>query len=295
MTDSSVELESAEARVAASKVDIVAQVRALKFRARRLVKSPYVIGGLVIGAAATAYFVLRRSGKPRAPSSRLAARGSLTSVLKTAQMLLPLLGALAAATAPKRNPSAIPLVISPPASAVQESVAPVPQGNWLSQQWQMTKSAVKGWVEDDTPSMGAALSYYTLFSLAPLLIIVIAVAGLVFGQDAAQGEIVAQLRGIMSEEGAVAVEGLLKAAREPTQGVVATIVGIAILLLGATAIFGELQSALDRIWRVPASKEESGIWHLLRTRLLSFGLVLGLGFLLMVSLVVSAALAVLGK
>jgi len=295
MTDSSVELESAEARVAASKVDIVAQVRALKFRARRLVKSPYVIGGLVIGAAATAYFVLRRSGKPRAPSSRLAARGSLTSVLKTAQMLLPLLGALAAATAPKRNPSAIPLVISPPASAVQESVAPVPQGNWLSQQWQMTKSAVKGWVEDDAPSMGAALSYYTLFSLAPLLIIVIAVAGLVFGQDAAQGEIVAQLRGIMGEEGAVVVEGLLKAAREPSQGVIATIVGIAILLLGATAIFGELQSALDRIWRVPASKEESGIWHLLRTRLLSFGLVLGLGFLLMVSLVVSAALAALGK
>jgi membrane protein len=143
--------------------------------------------------------------------------------------------------------------------------------------------------------MGAALSYYTLFSLAPLLIIVIAVAGMVFGQEAAQGEIVAQLRGIMGEEGAVAVEGMLSAAREPAKGVVATIVGLAILLLGATAIFGELQSALDRIWRVPVPKKESGIWHLLRTRLLSFGLVLGLGFLLVVSLVVSAALAALGK
>jgi membrane protein len=99
----------------------------------------------------------------------------------------------------------------------------------------------------------------------------------------------------MGEQGAVAVEGMLKAAREPAKSVVATIVGIAILLLGATAIFGELQSALDRIWRVPAPKNESGIWHLLRTRLLSFGLVLGLGFLLVVSLVVSAALAALGK
>ncbi len=161
--------------------------------------------------------------------------------------------------------------------------------------FRLLKEAASAWVDDYAPSMGAALSYYTLFSLAPLLIIVIAVAGMVFGQEAAQGEIVAQLRGIMGEEGAVAVEGMLKAAREPAKGVVATIVGIATLLLGATAIFGELQSALDRIWRVPAPKEESGIWHLLRTRLLSFGLVLGLGFLLVVSLVVSAMLAAFGK
>jgi YihY family inner membrane protein len=171
----------------------------------------------------------------------------------------------------------------------------VPQGDWLSEQWQMITAAGKAWVDDYAPSMGAALSYYTLFSLAPLLLIVIAVAGMVFGQEAAQGEIVAQLRTIMGEEGAVAVEGMLKAAREPAKSVVATIVGIAILLIGATAIFGELQSALDRIWRVPAPKNESGIWHLLRARLLSFGLVLGLGFLLIVSLVVSAALAALGK
>jgi membrane protein len=295
MNDSSGELESAETRVAASKAGIVAQVHALNFRVRRLVKSPYVIAGLVIGAAAAGYFAVTRSSKLRAPSSRPAARGSLTSVLKTAQMLLPLLGALGAATAAKRNPRAFPLVIPQQASAAQNPAAAVPQGNWLSQQWQMIKAAVKAWVDDYAPSMGAALSYYTLFSLAPLLIIVIAVAGMVFGQEAAQGEIVAQLRGIMGEEGAVAVEGMLKAAREPAKGVVATIVGIAILLLGATAIFGELQSALDRIWRVPAPKEESGIWHLLRTRLLSFGLVFGLGFLLVVSLVVSAALAALGK
>jgi len=293
MSDSSAELESAEARVAASKADVVAQVHALKSRARRLVKSPYLIGGLVIGAAATSYFAMRRIRKPRGPSSRPAARHSLMSVLKTAQVLLPLLGALAAATAPKH--SALALDIPRPVSGVQDPAAAMPQEHWLSQQWRMTKAAAKAWVDDYASSMGAALSYYTLFSLAPLLVIVIAVAGMMFGQDAAQGEIVAQLRGIMGEEGAVAVQGLLKAAREPTRGVVATIVGIAILLLGATAIFRELQSALDRIWRVPAPKEESGIWHLVRTRLLSFGLVLGLGFLLMVSLVVSAALAALGK
>src|SRR5450759_4111757 len=295
MNDSSAALECAETRVAASKAGIVTQVHALKFRIRRLVTSPYVIGGLVTAAAVTAYFAFTRSGKPRAPSSRPAARGNVMSVLKTAQVLLPLLGALAAATAPWRNPRGFPLVIPQPGSAAQESAAVVPQGNWLSQQWQMIMAAVKAWVDDYAPSMGAALSYYTLFSLAPLLIIVIAVAGMVFGQEAAQGEIVAQLRGIMGEEGAVAVEGMLKAAREPAKGVVATIVGIALLLLGATAIFGELQSALDRIWRVPPPDKESGIWHLLRTRLLSFGLVLGLGFMLTVSLVVSAALAALGK
>jgi membrane protein len=295
MNDASAALESAETRVAASKAGILAQVDALNFRARRLVTSPYVTGGLVIGAAAAAYFAVRRSGKPRAPSSRPAARGSLTSVLKTAQMLLPLLGALGAATAPKRNPRAFPMVLPQPVSAAHESAAAVPQGNWLGQQWQMVKAAVTAWSDDYAPSMGAALSYYTLFSLAPLLIIVIAVAGMVFGQEAAQGEIVAQLRGIMGEEGAVAVEGMLKAAREPAKSVVATIVAVVILLLGATAIFGELQSALDRIWRVPAPKQESGILHLLRTRLLSFGLVLGLGFLLVVSLVVSAVLAAFGK
>lgn len=186
-------------------------------------------------------------------------------------------------------------VIPRPPSAAQKQTPPLPQGNWFNQQGQMIKAAVNAWLDDYAPSMGAALSYYTLFSLAPLLIIVIAVAGMVFGQEAAQGEIVAQLRGIMGEEGAVAVENMLKTAREPAKGVVATIVGIVLLLLGATAIFGELQSALDRIWRVPAAQAESGIWQLLRTRLLSFGLVLGLGFMLTVSLVVSAALAALGK
>lgn len=180
-------------------------------------------------------------------------------------------------------------------ASASASSAVTPYRNWLAEQWQMIKAAANSWIDDYAPSMGAALSYYTLFSLAPLLIIVIAVAGMVFGQEAAQGEIVGQLRGILGEEGAVAVEGILKAAREPADSAAATIAGIVILMVGATAIFGELQSALDRIWRVPAPQGESGLWHLLRTRMLSFGLILGLGFLLIVSLVVSAALAALGK
>jgi membrane protein len=188
-----------------------------------------------------------------------------------------------------------PLVIAKPQIVAEKPAPPMPPSNLLSQQWHMIKATAKAWVDDYAPSMGAALSYYTLFSLAPLLIIVIAVAGMMFGQEAAQGQIVEQLSGIMGEEGAVAVEGMLKAAREPSKSVVATIVGIVFLLVGATAIFAELQSALDRIWRTPAPNQESGNWYLLRTRLLSFGLVLGLGFLLVVSLVVSAVLAALGK
>lgn len=299
MNDPWVATQSGERRVAAAKTGLVAQVLpALKFRVRRLVKSPYVVGGLVVGATVAGYFAGMRSAKSRAPSTRPAARVSLTSILRTVQMVLPLLGALSAAIAPKRNQRALPMVIPQPVGAAQKpaaSATAVPQGNWLSQQLQLIKAAVKAWMADYAPSMGAALSYYTLFSIAPLLIVVIAVAGMVFGREAAQGEIVAQLRGVMGEEGAVAVEGLLKATREPAQGMIATIVGIATLLLGSTAIFGELQSALDRIWRVPAAKKEPGFWHLLRTRLLSFGLVLGLGFLVIVSLVVSAALAALGK
>ena len=108
--------------------------------------------------------------------------------------------------------------------------------------------------------MGAALAYYTLFSIAPLLVIVIAIAGIVFGAEAAQGAIVAQLDGLIGHEGAVAVQGLLKSASEPAQGVVATTLGAVTLMIGATTVFGDLQSALDRIWEVPAAKKASGIW-----------------------------------
>ena len=165
----------------------------------------------------------------------------------------------------------------------------------FKQIWDLITKSVTAWVDDYAPSMGAALAYYTLFSLAPLLIIVIAVAGLVFGQDAARGEIVAQIQGLIGQEGAIAVQGLLKSANEPTQSIFATVVSIITLAIGATTVFAELQSDLDRIWRVPVPAKENGLWALLRTRLLSFGLVLGLVFLLLVSLVVSAVIAAFGK
>jgi membrane protein len=172
---------------------------------------------------------------------------------------------------------------------------PQEPGLHLRQLWVLIRNSVAAWVDDYAPSMGAALAYYTLFSIAPLLIIAIAVAGLVFGQEAARGEIVAQIQDLIGRDGAVAVQGLLKSASEPAKDIVATVVSLITLAIGATTVFGELQSDLDRIWRVPPPTTVNGLWLVLRTRLLSFGLVLGLGFLLLVSLVVSAAIAALGK
>jgi membrane protein len=138
--------------------------------------------------------------------------------------------------------------------------------------------------------MGAALAYYTLFSLAPLLIIVIAVAGFVFGQEAVHGEIFGQLQGLLGDEGATTVQELLKSATNTKSGVVATVVGVVLLVFGATTVFAELQSDLDRIWKVPP-RRNSGLWTLVRQRLLSFGMVLGVAFLLLISLIASAAFA----
>src|SRR5256885_7410965 len=122
----------------------------------------------------------------------------------------------------------------------------------------LLKDTAAAWSGDYAPSMGAALSYYTLFSIAPLLLIVIGLAGLVFGADAARGEIFGQLAGLIGPEGAKAIEGLLQAADRPAQGTLATIIGVLTLLLGAMTVFGELQNALDRIWRAPARKQSKG-------------------------------------
>lgn len=161
--------------------------------------------------------------------------------------------------------------------------------------WTLTRSALSAWVDDYAPSMGAALSYYAVFSLAPLLFIVISLAGLVFGREAAHGEIFGQLQGLMGPQAAAGIQDLLANFDQPSKGITGTLVGAVALIIGATSVFGELQNALDRIWRAPVKAGGSGIWHLVRTRLLSFGMVLGLGFLLIVSLVFSAALSALGK
>ena len=155
--------------------------------------------------------------------------------------------------------------------------------------------AAKAWRDDYAPSMGAAISYYTVFSIAPLLVIVVAIAGATFGREAVQGVIVAQLSGLMGAQGASLVQGLLASASDTERGLVAGLISVVLLLVGATTVFAELQSALDRIWHVPESQKPSGVWGILRARLLSFGLILGLVFLLMVSLAVSAGLAAFGS
>ena len=160
--------------------------------------------------------------------------------------------------------------------------------------YQLAKKSVNAWIDDYAPSMGAAISYYTVFSIAPLMIIVIAVAGFVWGRDAVQGEIVGQLSGMIGKQGAEGVQTLIESASQPTQGLVATAISIVVLIVGATTVFAELQSSLDRIWQVPQAPKVSGIWAIVRSRLLSLGFILGLGFLLLVSLVTGAGLAALG-
>jgi len=161
--------------------------------------------------------------------------------------------------------------------------------------WSITKHALAGWWNDNVPRLGASLSYYTLFALAPILIIAIAIAGFFFGPEAVRGEVVAQIRGLLGEEGARAVQAMLEGAAKPSDSRVATAVGLFTFFLGATGAFLELQTALNGIWRV--KPKENGKWwkELLLQRLVSFGLVIAVGFLLLVSLVVSAGLAALNR
>lgn len=126
------------------------------------------------------------------------------------------------------------------------------------------RKAVSAYIDDYAPSMGAAIAYYTMFSLAPLLVIVIAVAGTIFGAEAVQGQIVAQIGGLIGNEGALFVQRLVRSASDTGKGLVASLVSLGVLVIGATTVFAELQHALDRIWHVPKSQTPSGIWALLR-------------------------------
>jgi len=165
----------------------------------------------------------------------------------------------------------------------------------LREGWAMAREAAKAWNDDYAPSMGAALAYYTLFSIAPLLVIVLALAGLLFGEQAARGELFAQISRFIGPNGAKAIEELIAHANRPGAGTVALVSGTAALFLGASAVFGELQNALDRIWRAPSRKDDRGWMNLVRSRLLSFGMILAVAFVLMVSLVMSALFAALGE
>lgn len=156
------------------------------------------------------------------------------------------------------------------------------------------RCAVTEWLAHRASSKGAALAFYTLFSLAPILVLVIAIAGFFYGTDAAQGQLLDELRGLVGKQGAETIQAILAGARNKESGKLATIIATVLLLVGATSAFAELKDSLDEIWDVPPPKDATW-WDTVRTRLLSFGLILTLGLLLMFTLVVSAALTVLEK
>jgi membrane protein len=162
----------------------------------------------------------------------------------------------------------------------------------LRTSWRLVREAASEWSNDKAPRLGAALSYYTIFSLAPVLLLVIAVAGLVFGNRAAEGKIVDQFGGLLGTEAAKVIQTMLERVSNRGRGILATVIGSVTLIVGATGVMVELQDALNTVWKVVA-RPGRGLTRILRDRLLSFGIVLGFGFLLLVSLVLSAALAVL--
>lgn len=164
--------------------------------------------------------------------------------------------------------------------------------DWVQRLKTVLVESLKSWIDHRPGSKGAALAFYTLFSLTPILVLAIAVAGYFYGVEAAQGEIVAQVQGLVGPNGAQAIQALLAAARDPSSGRVATFVASVLLLIGATSVFAELKGSLDELWGIDKPRR-SAFRVLLQTRLLSIGLVLILSFLLLVSLVVSAALAIL--
>ncbi|MCU1293929.1 MAG: putative ribonuclease, partial [Bryobacterales bacterium] len=150
------------------------------------------------------------------------------------------------------------------------------------------------WSEHEAPRLGASVAFYSVLSFAPLLLLITAVIAVIFGQSSAQGTLVNEARQLIGNRGAETVQSLLKNAQKPSSGVIASIVAFVTLLYGASAVFIELQDALNRIWEAPAQTAE-GVWGFLKQRLFSFGMVLSVGFLLLVSLILSTALAYLGK
>jgi membrane protein len=176
--------------------------------------------------------------------------------------------------------------------------AALTESNRFSWSWADIKSLLfatyKEWSEDDAPHIGAALAFYTILSLAPLLVVMIAIAGWVLGQKAVSGQLMTQIQGMVGSEGAKAIQEMLKAASNPKQGIAASALGLLTLLFGAASVLGELRLALNRIWKVPKPEEE-GVAGIIKNQSRLLGLVLGCGFLLLVSLVLSATLAAAGK
>ena len=158
----------------------------------------------------------------------------------------------------------------------------------------LLSQTLRNWWADDAAGMGAALSFYSVLSLGPLLLIVISIAGLVFGQEAASGHLFHQIKGLVGMEGAEAIQTVIANSRREESGIWATIIGLVTLLLAASSFFGHLQSALNKIWKAEPPRH-SNLWMMIQRRLFSFAMVLGIAFLLLISLVVSAGLSALGE
>lgn len=152
------------------------------------------------------------------------------------------------------------------------------------------REVVQEWSNDNALTLGAALAYYTIFSLAPLLVLAIAVAGLVFGRAAAQGEIVTQIQGVLGPSGAELIESMIEKASEPASGVVATVISLLTMFFGASGVFGQLQGSLNQIWGADTQRRK-GVKGQLQRRAASFSMILGIGFLLLVSLALSATIS----
>jgi membrane protein len=161
--------------------------------------------------------------------------------------------------------------------------------------WQSLKDIITQWIEDEPFQLASSLSYYTLFSLAPLLLIAIAVAGLVFGREAAQNQIVETLGGMLGSESAEAIQEMIEnAGSKPKAGIVSTLLGAVALLFGAGGVVGQLQTSLNKVWGI-VPKAGQGVWGFIRQRFISFAMVLAVGFLLLVSLAATAFLTVLSQ
>ena len=160
--------------------------------------------------------------------------------------------------------------------------------------WKVLKTSALNWMAHKDARLGAALAYYSIFSLGPITVIAMAVAGLFFGRDAVQAEVSAAMQGLLGDSGAQAVQQMLAGASKPSEGLVAALIGMGALLFAAVGVVVQLKDALNTVWEVKES-EESGVWHFVRTYILSLAAVIAVGFLLLVSLMLTAGIAALGK
>lgn len=160
--------------------------------------------------------------------------------------------------------------------------------------WTLVKSSATSWMAHKDARLGAALAYYSIFSLGPLTIIAMAVAGLFFGRDAVQAQVAESMKGLLGDSGAQAVQTMLAGASKPSEGIMATLISLGTLVFAAVGVVVQLKDALNTVWEVEEPKE-GGVWHFVKTYILSFAAVIAVGFLLLVSLLMTAGLAALGK